>query len=350
MKNRFDITEEEAKEIFNKYKNLDPFPNIQPALLNSADILDYVAETGMIFPFDEANIKSASYEIPFLGNVIGWDEEGKKYSEKIQIGKEFILKHNSIAFVTPQTIFSIPNYIALRFNLRITHVHRGLLLGTGPLIDPGYEGKLLIPLHNLTNNDYKLIGGEGLIWMEFTKISPNELWNKTIKEEKDARRIGNYTEFPKEKKIHDTEYFITKALKGQNRDSIPSSIPIALKKAEVSSNASRRDAQSSAKSASTMKNYGLIALLGVLLSLVLIVFTVWQSYTSFTSFVAETNTSMRNLRDGIDQKIATHEKEEALSREEIQTLKREIQTLKKELETLAGRSKQIRESTIIKGK
>jgi hypothetical protein len=65
----------------------------------------------------------------------------------------------------------LPNYIALRFNLRITHVHRGLLLGTGPLVDPGFQGRLLIPVHNLTDSDYPMDTNMALIWIEFTKTT-----------------------------------------------------------------------------------------------------------------------------------------------------------------------------------
>ena len=50
-------------------------------------------------------------------------------------------------------------------------MHRGLLVGTGPLVDPGFRGKLLIPLHNLTLDAYEIRGDEGLIWVEFTKTS-----------------------------------------------------------------------------------------------------------------------------------------------------------------------------------
>ena len=56
-------------------------------------------------------------------------------------------------------------------NLRIKHVHRGLLLGTGPLVDPGFGGDILIPLHNLTSDPYRIRGDEGLIWIEFTKTT-----------------------------------------------------------------------------------------------------------------------------------------------------------------------------------
>jgi hypothetical protein len=84
-----------------------------------------------------------------------------------------VLPANPITFVQVEPEFRLPNYIALRFNLRITHVHRGLLLGTGPLVDPGFRGKLLIPMHNLTASDYELATKEALIWIEFTKTTYN---------------------------------------------------------------------------------------------------------------------------------------------------------------------------------
>jgi hypothetical protein len=39
-------------------------------------------------------------------------------------------------------------------------------------VDPGFCGRLLIPLHNLTSSEYVIPAGEGLIWVEFTKVSP----------------------------------------------------------------------------------------------------------------------------------------------------------------------------------
>src|SRR5690606_6283003 len=78
---------------------------------------------------------------------------------------------NSIVFVESDLDFRLPPFIAIRFNLQINHVHRGLLLGTGPLVDPGFWGKLCIPLHNLTNEDYEIPLEEGLFWVEFTKTT-----------------------------------------------------------------------------------------------------------------------------------------------------------------------------------
>ena len=161
---------------FDKYKSYDPYPQINPSLLNSADISDYADATGMIDPFNPNRLKSASYEVEFSGTVYEWDQKGNKKETVLSDGQEHILKKNSIAFLFTKAKFRLPDYIALRFNLKITHVHRGLLLGTGPLVDPGYEGNLLIPLHNLTTNDYEIKEGEGIIWVEFTKLSANKRW------------------------------------------------------------------------------------------------------------------------------------------------------------------------------
>ena len=172
-------------------------PKIDPSLLNSADIYDYVAQTGMLAPFYPWAIKSASYEASLLGPLIWWNEKNEPHYEELKEGEIFVLKANSVAFVSVEPSLRIPDYIALRFNLHITHVHRGLLLGTGPLVDPGFVGKLVIPLHNLTDRDWPIKGGEGLIWIEFTKLSPNVRWNSSISAE---GRQGKYKAFPERKK------------------------------------------------------------------------------------------------------------------------------------------------------
>jgi hypothetical protein len=70
IENRFATSEAEADQKYRQYKSKDPFPNIAPALLNSADIMDYVSATGMIYPFyheldkddrDVKHWKTASY-------------------------------------------------------------------------------------------------------------------------------------------------------------------------------------------------------------------------------------------------------------------------------------------------
>lgn len=211
----------DAEERAANYRDFDPFPDIKATLLSSEHIKAYVRETAMIMPFDDdpnhGRLKSASYEVNPGGSFIYWDEHGIKKVEKIAKDGTFTLPPNSISFVQLEAEFRLPQYIAVRFNLRITHVHRGLLLGTGPLVDPGFHGNLLIPLHNLTSDPYTIRGDEGIIWIEFTKTS--HLANL-------SRRVDDPTDVliatEARKNNQPPEYYFDKASK--NRP-IQSSIP-----------------------------------------------------------------------------------------------------------------------------
>ena len=118
----------------------------------------------------------------FLGKLYDWnstdDEKLEQCCREVCRGSKITLHANSITYLWMKEELMLPQYIAARFNLHIRHVHKGILLGTGPLVDPGFFGKLLIPLQNLTNNKYELKGGEGIIWVEFTKISEHKFWNR----------------------------------------------------------------------------------------------------------------------------------------------------------------------------
>ena len=111
----------------------------------------------------------------------------------------------------------MPAYIVARFNLKISLVYKGLLLGTGPIVDPCFEGRLSIPLHNLTHNNYTLLGGDTLIAMEFTKTSPNIVWDDTMGGDEQAR--AKFFSDGKTSK-RDVYYYINNALLGNKSNDI----------------------------------------------------------------------------------------------------------------------------------
>lgn len=189
-----------ALQRYTRWHRTDPFADIEPALLNSADFCEYIIATGMMWPFnpDIGHIKTAALELRLSGTVVYWTEKGERVQRQLnERTKPFLLCANSIAFVTLEPYLQIPEYIALRFNLRVSNVYRGLLLGTGPIIDPGYQGRLSVPLHNLTTNEYMFSGGETLIAVEFTKLSPTERWKNEAAGTAPVRVAKNfYTPYP----------------------------------------------------------------------------------------------------------------------------------------------------------
>lgn len=178
-KTLFASTEEEALERYEKHKKVDPFPEVPPALLSTGQIQAYIAKAGMIYPYfpnsktKKDKVKQATMTFTIGPEVLYWDKEEKrqyKGRDNLKNGDEIILLPNSITYLRPAERVNIPYYIAIRFNLRIKLVHRGLLLGTGPILDPGFKGYPMIPVHNLTDNEYRLQVGEDFINVEFTKI------------------------------------------------------------------------------------------------------------------------------------------------------------------------------------
>ncbi|MDR1584350.1 MAG: hypothetical protein LBS55_14055 [Prevotellaceae bacterium] len=181
----FNIDEGEVEEKYNKFKSLDPYPSIPPALLNSVDIHNYILATGMISPYYPSQLKPVTYGIKLTNaDYLYWGEDRVRNAGSFRHSTDidddgdivFLLKSNSIVYVSMESYLRLPVYIAARFNLKIDYIHKGILLGTGPVVDPGFAGRLCIPLHNLTNNDYKIKVNHTFIWMEFTKISPHPRW------------------------------------------------------------------------------------------------------------------------------------------------------------------------------
>jgi deoxycytidine triphosphate deaminase len=295
-------TDAEAEARFQRTFNSDPFPKIAPSLLNSADICDYVRMTGMLHPFRPDKVKSASYEAAVGGRCIWWDEHGVWQEVDLEKeDREFTLRANSIAFVQVEPKFRLPDYMALRFNLKITHVHRGILLGTGPLVDPGFVGRLLIPLHNLTTNPYTLKRGDGLIWIEFTKTSP--LPKDKEPDSDDPRRRGRYVRFPEDKKNLDAEVYFRKATGNQP---IRSSLPqIILESRDATERA--REAATNAEAqvkqiTDRYRRYSVFGLVGLAVALAAVTISILALIHNVWTSVHNTEVQLRQELEKVAEK------------------------------------------------
>lgn len=307
---------QEAITLHSRYRNYDPIPDIASALLNKEDIKRYVRKTGMLCPFhsdDEKSFKPASYALKLMGPCVYWNEEGEIVRSDIEKGEVFQLKRDSIAFVSLEPYIMLPTYIAARFNLKIDYVYKGLLLGTGPLVDPGFVGRLSFPLHNLTSRDYILIGGEDLVWMEFTKLSCHEQWknegsnNLLIENKKFSKKLDkikkNYdmNQFPG---VHE---YLAEGTDGPVESSIPKSV---TKSAEA--------AESAEKSARTFQ---IIAVISIVVALVAISFQVFNFYKNATDVVKESREYIERSNErmaGIEERVESIEQSVEDIREETQ--------------------------------
>jgi deoxycytidine triphosphate deaminase len=145
----------------------DPLSDVQGML--SSDLIAYynavVAQPGMIDPFVEENLKPAAYELTMGPNFLLEGKEDVLTPERPWLE----LPPNSVVFVSMQERLVLPHYIVARFDLAIEFIYQGILLGTGPQVDPGFQGVLSCPLHNISNAPVHLQLGYPFAKIDFAK-------------------------------------------------------------------------------------------------------------------------------------------------------------------------------------
>ena len=305
-----EISRWKALELAEEFDGNDPFPDIPCALLSKDHIIKYANKTGMIAPLyfrgrDKGRMKKALYE-GRIGGDYAYKYDDNDALKEIPVKDGLVVEANSIVFVECDIDFNLPNFIAVRFNLHIRHVHRGLLLGTGPLVDPGYKGRLCIPIHNLTDKDYLIPVDKGLIWMEFTKTSGK------VDEGMPPRGLS-------------TREFILRAAGQYGTSHVPirSSMRGVIRRSE-------RSARESARELRILRRITNGGGLAVALALVAI------GYAAYDNIQSAYNSVGPQASEAHTQS-ALNEKDIGLNEEDIQILQLKVEEMKEEIQDLRNR-------------
>ena len=138
-------------------------------LLLSNEIERYCDESLLIdHHYSKKQLRPASYTLRIGPEFV--DSKGKRGSLSAK-SPSFYIEPNSIAYVSTFESLDLPYYIVARFNLRVKWVYRGILLGTGPQVEPGYRGFLSCPLFNFTDRAIKVTYKEEFATIDFERTS-----------------------------------------------------------------------------------------------------------------------------------------------------------------------------------
>ena len=157
---------------YNKWKLVDPHPESTGVLLSDF-IESYVKEFDVLVDrkeFKSENLKPAYYSLT-LGREYYMNGKVCELDPADPARNTLEIPPNSYIIATTAEKVRLPHYITGRFGLRVEFVYKGLLVGAGPQVDPGYEGYLGCPVHNLTNTPVVIRVGEPYAWIDFTKTS-----------------------------------------------------------------------------------------------------------------------------------------------------------------------------------
>ncbi len=309
------VSRDKAEALAKEYKSgptTKPLPrkikDIPHSLLSAEHIVDVVKETGLISPFytgggRNSRLKKAAYEGRIGRKAYIYNGDSTPRQTFDSNTDDFLkVPKNQIVFVECDLVFRLPEFIALRFNLQIRHVHRGLLLGTGPLIDPGFCGRLCIPLHNLTDEDYYLPKDEGIIWLEFTKTtsSPTAAQNPIGRPPLGRKFWGNIEEFLI-KASEQYGYDKTKP-KIPIRSSLPTMLldtKLDVEKSAAAAQEAAVAAKAAKKSADTTRLIGIVSALGAAIGII----TLWATY--YTDMNQQYDT-VRPRIERLEDKVSGH--------------------------------------------
>lgn len=137
-------------------------------ILNHQQIIGaYKSGDILISPFDEGQTQAASYDLR-----VG--EKGATTSTKKLVNiKEsgfLLLQPGDFGVLTILEELRLGPQYAARFGLRSKYARKGLIATTGPQIDPGYHGRLIIGITNLTPKPVSLPFKDDLVSVEFHRL------------------------------------------------------------------------------------------------------------------------------------------------------------------------------------
>lgn len=122
----------------------------------------------VIEPFDEKQIQPATYDLRVGGS--GATTTAKK---KVNIKDTgfLLLEHGDFGVLTVFEEIRLSTQYTARIGLRSKYARKGLIATTGPQIDPGYEGRLIIGITNLTPRTISLSYMDDFLSIEFHRLA-----------------------------------------------------------------------------------------------------------------------------------------------------------------------------------
>ncbi len=120
-----------------------------------------------IEPFEHDQIEAASYDLRI--GPQGATTSGKKLVNLEEQGFIVLKPGDFGLLITLEELQLSPQHVA-RFGLRSKFARKGIIATTGPQIDPGFSGRLIVGVTNLTPKDVTFSYGDDFLTVEFHRL------------------------------------------------------------------------------------------------------------------------------------------------------------------------------------
>jgi deoxycytidine triphosphate deaminase len=149
-------------------------------MLNKQQILDYCRQynlvTGVSQEKIEKHVQPSSYDLT-LGNeyYVHNERDGKRaITDNLGENENLCIPENGVCFIITEEKINMPTNLSGDLSLALGLIKKGIMISRQPPVDPGYSGKIVAMLHNLSNKDVHLKRGQHILTMVFHEIKQTE--------------------------------------------------------------------------------------------------------------------------------------------------------------------------------
>lgn len=143
-------------------------------VLSKTDIKEYCKKYGLIEPYNEKLVQTCSYDLTFGGEYYYYQ---KKDGNRIKVRSlksaddKLYIPADAICYVLTEESVKMPNNLTASISLSFGLIKKGVMLAAQPPYDPGYEGKTVALLHNLSDEEVEISKGEHILNIIFNELS-----------------------------------------------------------------------------------------------------------------------------------------------------------------------------------
>lgn len=134
-----------------------------------------VAEGALIKNGDLACAESVKYDFRLSQRILKAKFGRPMRADEVPDKQDLVVEPGEVVFVLSEERLSLPRDVIAQLSPKRKLSHAGILTLGGFMIDPGYEGYLLVGLFNLSATPFPLIPGKKLVAATFQKLSQEEI-------------------------------------------------------------------------------------------------------------------------------------------------------------------------------
>lgn len=144
-------------------------------VLTKYDIKKLCSDKNMVTGYKKENIQANSYDLCMGNQYCCYTDTSDNESIISSLGDktsndEFEIPADAICYVITNETLNIPENITGDVSLAFGLIKQGVMLAKQPPIDPGYKGKVVALLHNLSDEPVRIRKGDHILSMVFYEL------------------------------------------------------------------------------------------------------------------------------------------------------------------------------------